>query len=156
VDSKGMLWYCEFRTNKLASIDPATFTIKEHVLPDAAARPRRLTVASDDRIYYTDYARGYLGRLDPKTGKVDEWPSPGGTRSQPYGIAATPDGMIWYSESGVQPNTMVGFDPKDNSFQTVPIPSGGGVVRHMVATPQGNILIAASGVNKVGIVEISR
>ena len=152
IDSKGMLWYCMFNSNKLASINPDTFEIKEYVLPNSGARPRRLAVAADDRVYYADYARGYLGRLDPKTGSVDEWPSPGGARSQPYGIAASPNGMIWYSETGVQPNTLVGFDPKDNSFVKTAVPSGGGVLRHIVYR-YGKLWIASSGVHKVGIVE---
>ena len=71
--------------------------------------------------------------------------------------AALPDGTIWYSESNVQPNTLVRFDPKDNSFLKWPIPSGGGVLRHFVATKDGSkIYIACSGVNKVGIVEITK
>jgi virginiamycin B lyase len=64
--------------------------------------------------------------------------------------------MIWYSESGVRPNTIVRFDPKTRAFITWPIPSGGGVIRHMVAAPDGNVYIACSGVNKVGIVRVSR
>ena len=36
----------------------------------------------------------------------------GGSGSRPYGIAITPDGVLWFSESGVQPNTIVQFDPK--------------------------------------------
>ncbi|MGE5752020.1 MAG: cytochrome C, partial [Deltaproteobacteria bacterium] len=99
---------------------------------------------------------GYLGRLDPASGKVEEWPSPGGRKSRPYGIAATPDGSVWYSESGVEPNTIVGFDPRTKSFSRWSVPSGGGVIRHMAATPQGDIYIACSGVNKVGIVKVSR
>jgi virginiamycin B lyase len=108
-------------------------------------------------VYYSDYARGYLGRLDPKTGKVEEWPSPGGRSSQPYGIAATADGIIWYSESNVQPNTIVRFDPKTNEFQIAPVPSGGGVLRHIDVSKDGkDLFIASSGVNKVGIVKVNR
>jgi len=51
----------------------------------------------DDVIYYADYSRGYLGRLDTKTGAIKEWPSPGGPKSQPYGITFA-DGAIWYSD----------------------------------------------------------
>jgi virginiamycin B lyase len=156
MDSKGTPWYCEFGSNKIARIDPQTMDIKEYILPEGA-RPRRFTIAANDIIYYSDHQRGYLGRLDPKTGKVEEWPSPGGPTSRPYAITALPDGTIWYSESNVTPNTMVRFDPKDNSFMTWPIPSGGGVLRHFVANKEGNkIYIASSGVNKVGVVEISR
>jgi len=153
VDSKGTPFFCEFNSNKLASIHPATMEITEYLLPDGA-RPRRLTVAPNGMVYYSDYARGYVGMLDPTTRKVTEWKSPGGPDSQPYGIAATSDGRIWYSESGIEPNTVVLFDPKTAAFKTWQIPSGGGVIRHMVATPTGKLYLACSGVNKVGVVEV--
>jgi len=112
-----------------------------------------MAVTSDDVIWYSDFSRGYLGRLDPVTKEVKEWPSPGGPKSQPYGMTAAKD-IIWYSESGVQPNTLVRFDPKTEKFQTWPIPSGGGVVRHMMATREGNLVLANSGVNRVALVEV--
>ncbi|HLG17359.1 MAG TPA: lyase [Blastocatellia bacterium] len=155
VNSKGIPFYCEFNSNKLASIDPGTMEITEYMLPEGA-RPRRLTITPDDAVYYADHIRGYLGRLDPKTRKVDEWPSPGGAQSRPYGIAATADGIVWYCESGLKPNTIVRFDPKTKSFASWPVPSGGGIIRHMVATPKGQLYLACSGVNKIGIVEIGR
>jgi virginiamycin B lyase len=104
-------------------------------------------------VWYTDYERGYLGRFDPATGQVKEWPSPGGRESQPYGIAAT-RGAVWYSESSVRPNTLVRFDPATEKFQTWIIPGGGGVVRNMMPTGEGNLALAESGVNKVALVTI--
>ncbi len=151
INHQGVPFFCEFGSNKLASIDPGTLQIREYTLP-SDARPRRLAVADDDAVYYSDYARGYLGRLDPATGKVREWASPGGPESKPYGIAITPDGMVWYSESGVQPNTIVRFDPRQQVFARAAIPSGGGVVRNMAATRDGRLYIACSGKNKVGVV----
>lgn len=155
VGSSGVPFFCEFNSNKLASIDPATTAITEYVLPEGA-RPRRLTIAPDGTIYYSDYSRGYLGRLDPKTKKIEEWPSPGGDKSRPYGIAATSDGIIWYSESATKPNTVVRFDPKANAFASWPIPSGGGVVRNMVAASVNTLYLACSGVNKIAVVEIGK
>ena len=105
-------------------------------------------------IWYTDYPRGYLGRFDPATGSVKEWASPGGPRSLPYGIAAAGN-ILWYSKSGVRPNTLVRFDPTTEKFQTWIIPSGGGVVRHMMATPEGDVLLACSGVNRVAFVDVN-
>lgn len=152
-NSRGILFFVEFGTNKVARIDPDTMEIREYPLPYPDSRPRRLTVTSDDVIWYSDYSRGYLGRLDPESGNVKEWPSPGGPKSQPYGIAAIGD-IVWYSESKVSPNTLVRFDPKTEKFQTWIIPSGGGVVRNMMATPDGNLVLACSGVNRVALVEI--
>jgi virginiamycin B lyase len=149
--------FCEFGTNKLATVDPRTMTIREYTLPDSGARPRRLALARDGTVYYTDYARGYLGHFDPSAGKlVKEWKSPGGSESRPYGIAIMDDGKIWYSESGVNPNTLVQFDPKSEVFSMKAIPSGGGVVRNMVATPDRRLYLACSGVNKVAVVSLNK
>ncbi len=155
VNSKGVPFFCEFGTNKMAKIDPQTMAITEFPLPEGA-RPRRMAIDAEDRIYFTDYEGGNLGRLDPPTGAVKMWASPEGAKSAPYGITITPDGAVWYSESGVKPNTMVRFDPKTEQFEKAPIPSGGGTVRNMVATPDGRVYIACSGVNKVGIVQPAR
>jgi virginiamycin B lyase len=153
ISSKGVPFFDEFGANRIGRIDPKTMAIREYTLPNPAARPRRIAKTSDDIIWYTDYARGYLGRLDPVSGAVTEWPSPGGPKSQPYGIAVIHD-VIWYSESGVEPNTIVRFDPATHKFQTWPIPSGGGVVRNMSPTSDGDLAIACSGVNRIGLVEI--
>lgn len=142
-----------FGTNKIASLDPESMQVKEYVLPNAATRPRRLAISSDDIIWYADYSRGYLGRLDPKTGAVKEWASPSGPQSQPYGIATAKD-IVWYNESAVRPNTLVRFDPRTEQFQSWVIPSGGGVVRNMMATPRGDLVLACSGVNRVAYVTV--
>src|SRR5207244_8376610 len=140
------IWFCEFGSNKLGRIDPRTLAISESALPEGA-RPRRLALAPDGTIYYSDFARGQLGHFDPKSRKfLEEWPSPGGGGSKPYGIAATADGIVWYSESGVQPNTLVRFDPASHKFSATAIPSGGGVVRNMVATPSVALYLTSTGV----------
>jgi virginiamycin B lyase len=123
------------------------------LLPSPDSRPRRIAITSDDAIWYSDYPRGYLGRFDPKTGKASQWASPGGAGSGPYGITATRD-AIWYSESGVSPNTLVRFDPSTATFQKWEIPSGGGVVRNMMATPDGNLVLACSGVDRIALVQV--
>lgn len=149
--------FCEFGTNKLASIDPSTMKIREYTLPASGARPRRIALAPDGTVYFTDFARGYLGHFDPSSARLlKEWQSPSGAESEPYGITAGKDGTIWYSESGVKPNTLVRFDPKSESFRTESIPSGGGVVRNMVATSDGRLYLACSGVNKVAVVDLSK
>jgi virginiamycin B lyase len=153
VNSEGVPYFCEFGSNKLARIDPKTMEITEFTMPQGA-RPRRLALAADGSIYYSDYARGYLGHFDPKTQKQEEWPSPGGATSRPYGIAVAPNGIVWYSESGVSPNTLVEFDPASKKFSTTAIPSGGGVVRNMAATSDGRLFLACSGVNKVAVAQV--
>jgi virginiamycin B lyase len=153
VNSRGIPFFAEFGSNKLGSIDPKTMKITEYLLPNRNAQPRRIAITSDDVIWYGDYGRGYLGSFDPKTGKAREWKSPAGQDSEPYGITALND-VIWYSESGISPNTLVRFDPKTEKFQTWKIPSGGGVVRNMMPTPNGKLVLAESGENKIALVDL--
>ena len=94
-----------------------------------------------------------IGTSRSKTSQVREWPSPGGKDSEPYAITSIGN-VVWYSESGVRPNTMVRFDTQTEKFQTFASPSGGGVLRHFESTAQGSIVTANSGVNKIALVEI--
>ena len=116
-------------------IDPASMAVKEFVLPNERTRPRRIEVTSDGIVWYGDYTRGFLGRLDPATGKVDEFALPSGPRSLPYGMAADDRDRVWVAETGVYPNRIVAFDPKTRTF-TDTVAIGGGKapnsIRHMV------------------------
>ena len=147
-------WFSYFGANKIATIDPDTLELKEYTLPDPRTKIRRMGVTSDDFIWYGDWVTGKLSRFDPKTGRVTEWDSPSGPQSQPYGMTVIDD-KIWYVESNTRPNNLVRFDPKTEKFQTYQIPEGGGgIVRHMMPTPDGKIAMAMSGLNEVGLVEI--
>jgi virginiamycin B lyase len=64
-------------------------------------------------------------KLNPRNGEVVDWLSRGGAQSGPYAIAALVDG-VWYAETGSEQNMLVRFDPKTQSFERWPIPSGGG------------------------------
>ena len=154
ISAQQIPFFCEFGTNKIGAVNPGTLQISEYSLPERA-RPRRIAITGT-AIYYSDFARGYIGRLDLISGRLQEWESPGGPASRPYGMTATSDGVIWYSESGVSPNTIVRFDPENESFEKWPLLSGGGVVRNMVATPGDDIYLACSGVNKVAIVKVRK
>ena len=150
---EGRALLVEFGAPKIASVDPQNMAIKEYKLPNDGARPRRLAFSDDDTIWYTDFARGMLGRLDLKTGNVKEWQSPSGPKSEPYGIVFT-KGALWYNESGARPNTIVRFDPASEKFQSWAIPGGGDIVRNMDVTPDGNPVTANSLTNQVGLVTV--
>jgi virginiamycin B lyase len=147
--ASGKFYFDEFNSNRIGELDPKAMTIKEYVIPAAGARPRRITMGKDDTVYYTDYARGVLGHLDPASGKVDEFKSPGGPGSQPYAIATTPDGTIWYCETAADDkNMLVRFDPSSKAMQSWRIPTGG-TVRHMVVGKPNELWLAESGAGKI-------
>jgi len=155
LDSRGNLFVVQFGTNRVLKVDTKTLAMHEFVLPDTASRPRRIAITPDDMVWYTDYSRGYLGRLDPRSGQVKEWASPSGPKSAPYGISAV-KGVLWYSESEASPNTIVRFDPKTQKFQSWTIPGGGNIVRNTDVTPDGNWVLANSLTNEVTLVTLPK
>lgn len=133
IDAAGRPWFDEFGTNRIGTLDPSTLALREYPLPSDRARPRRIAITSDGAVWYGDYTRGFLGRLDPKSGAVKEWALPAKAASLPYAMTVDDKDRLWLVETGVQPNRLVGFDPRTSEFFSVtPIAeSGAGTVRHM-------------------------
>ncbi len=151
VDGNDRPWFTEFGTNKLGTVDPETMELEEIVLPREGARPRRLVADSKGLVWYVDYAEGVLGRYDPDTGSFKEWPTPGGGGSRPYGMAIDESDRIWFVESGLDPNRLVGFNPSSGEFFSLTeIGSGGGTVRHMYYNASDGTVWFGTDTNTIG------
>jgi virginiamycin B lyase len=86
------------------------------VTPNAGAHD--VAPAPDGSVYYTGQAKGFLGRLDPKTGKDENIPI--GSGSAPHGVVVGPDGAAWITDGGLNAN--VHFDPKTRKFDYFMLP----------------------------------
>lgn len=151
VDENNRPWAALLGTNRIASVNPETMELEEHILPFEEARPRRLVRTDDGMIWYGDVRRGTLGRLDPTSGDVKEYPLPGGAEAGAYAMALDNRGRVWISETGLQPNRLVGFDPSTERFVSVnEVPSGGGAVRHMVYHEGTNSIWFGTDTNMLG------
>ncbi len=154
----GTPWFACNGRPCLVRIDPATMALTEIKVPGAKATVRRLDFDRDGTIWYVNSGEGRLGRYTPKTGESKEWPSPSGPASHPYAIVVV-DGVVWYNESAQRPDALVRFDPKTETFQSWAIPSGGvhaGIIRHMRATRDGNLIIHQSSTNRIILVTPGR
>jgi virginiamycin B lyase len=152
VDGKQLPWVALSGMNYLIQYNPATLGGYPFALPNAATRVRRLAATSDGKIWYGDYARGMLGRLDPSTRETKEWPLPSGAKSQPYAMAVDDRDRVWVVETGVRPNRLVGFDTKTLTVvANVPIAkSGGGTVHHMTFDAVSRMLWFGTDENTIG------
>ena len=153
----GALWYTGQQANKLGRLDPKTGAIREFSLKTPESGPHGLAADKDGNIWFTANYKPYIGRLDPSTGEVTEYPMPDARVRDPHSLVFDRDGRIFFTAQ--QSNFVGRLDPKSGkvkTFQKWPIPSGGGVVRNMVATPDGKLYLACSGVNKVAIATVTR
>jgi hypothetical protein len=75
------------------------------LLPSPLTKPYALGIAPDHSIWYSGEWRDIIGKLDPDTGKVTEYPMPysdNGMRD----FFLDKDGHIWY---GSPPNNRIGY-----------------------------------------------
>ena len=85
-------------------------------------RPHDVAAAPDGTVWYTAQRKGALGRLDPKTGKVQLVPL--GEKSAPHGVIMGPDGGAWVTDGGL--NAIVRVDPRTLAVKTWPLPESTG------------------------------
>ncbi|MEZ5785089.1 MAG: lyase [Xanthobacteraceae bacterium] len=97
---------------------PATAAeIAFYQLPTGAA-PHDVAPAPDGTVWYTGQRKGYLGRLDPTTGKHEAIPL--GPGSAPHGVIVGPDGAAWITDGGQ--NAIVRVDPATKAVKLFPLP----------------------------------
>lgn len=157
IDATGDAWVACNGGPCLYRFDGDSMAATRIDLPNQETTVRRLDIAEDGMVWYVNSGAGRLGRYDPASGAIREWPSPSGPRSHPYAILIV-DGAIWYNESGMRPDALVRFEPSSETFQSWPIPSSGfyaGILRHMRAAENGDLLIHQSATNHIMRVSVS-
>jgi len=80
--------------------------------------PHDVAPAPDGLVWFTAQAAGVLGRLDPRTGHVDEVPL--GNGSAPHGVILGPDGAPWVTDGGL--NAILRVDPASRAIRRFPLP----------------------------------
>ncbi len=95
----------------------------EYELPRELAMPHDVIVDSEGMAWYSDFGDQFMGRLDPKTGKVTEFPIPVLKKGFPMGtldLQLDKEENLWISlmyQGGIAK-----FDKKKQDFQIYPIP----------------------------------
>lgn len=132
-------WITDGGQNAIVRVDPNTKAVKVWPLPAEFPSANLNTAAFDGRgrIWFTGQA-GVYGRLDPRTGKMDVWRDPAGRG--PYGIAATPDGQIYYVSLAGSHLARVDLDSGVATVIEPPTPNQG--ARRVWSDSKGNLWIS--------------
>src|SRR5437899_10743639 len=92
--------------------------ITEYDLPRQTIEPHDVIVDADGMVWYSDFGEQFLGKMDPKTGKVTEYPIPVLKAGFPRGtldLEPDKDGNVWvalmYQGGGAK------FDKQTQTFQ---------------------------------------
>lgn len=105
IDRTGMIWIGDYFGGSLTRFDPATREFKVFKLPGPMPTPYGVATDHDNNVWYASMYTDVIGRLDPKTGTVTEYPSPYGERGT-RDMFEDAKGRIWY---GAQPYFKAGY-----------------------------------------------
>src|SRR5215469_17333333 len=72
-------------------------SIQEWPVPSKGGHPHDPAVGADGALWFTEQMVNKIGRLDPKTGAIQEYPLPESKNAGPHGLVADKDGNIWFT-----------------------------------------------------------
>ena len=114
-------------------------------------------------VWYAAQRDGQLGRLEPKTGKVELVSL--GKGAAPHGVIIGPDGAPWITEGGT--NAIVRVDPKSREVKSWPLPEApktgamqvwdaprGRGPYGITTTPDGDVYYASLAGNHIARVDV--
>jgi streptogramin lyase len=116
-------WKYELKTTPRPKGRATRVIYTEYDLPREEIAPHDTIVAEDGTVWFSSFGEQNLGRLDPKTGKVTEFPYPMHRPDGPTGslvLRADGAGNLWLGN--MYQATIVKFDPKTEKFQFWTLP----------------------------------
>ncbi|MGE5537814.1 MAG: carboxypeptidase regulatory-like domain-containing protein [Gemmatimonas sp.] len=98
--------------------------ITEYMMPSELAEPHDVIVDRDGMVWWSNFGEQVLGRLDPKTGKVTEYPIPVRKEDAPKGsldLELDDSGKLWIANMF---QAQIGrFDPRTETFAFFTLPA---------------------------------
>ncbi len=152
------IWFAEQYANYIGHYLPATgqyrvYNLPTLMLPDPGnaihtlslpCAPNDIALDAQGNIWFSELNADSLGRLDPRTGRITQFPL---TRQQsiqkldPYGIAIDQQGMVWFTEAT---NDHVGrLDPRSGQIRYFNMPGPAVQFMELASDPHGIIWITS-------------
>lgn len=148
----GTVYYASLAGSHIARIDGTTGTATPLDPPTAGQGARRAWSDSQGRIWVSEWNAGQVGMYDPGAkppgGTWREWRLPG-DNPHAYAVYVDDQDAVWLSDFGA--NALVRFDPLQESFTVLPLPSANANVRQLNGRA-GEVWGAESGTDKLVVV----
>ncbi len=148
VGPDGAPWITDGGLNAIVRVDPITEEVQVFRLPAGGGNANLNTAAFDGRgrLWFTGQ-NGIYGRLDPAGGQMEVFPAPRGRG--PYGIAATPEGDIYYAS--LAGSYIARIDLENGSAQVLEPPTSGQGARRVWSDSLGRIWVSEWNAGQVAL-----
>ena len=125
----------------------ASIAFTEWKAPTLGQRSRDPVQASDGSIWWAGQWADLVGRVDPVTGEIREFPLPAG--SKPHTVTADQDGNIWYTGNGN--GTMGMLDPRTGEVTVYEMPDPAARDPHSaIVDEEGTVWFTLQQSNMIG------
>lgn len=114
-------WSYPLKTFPLPKGEETHVIMTEYELPRPTIQPHDVAVDEDGIVWYQDFGDAFVGRLDPKTGAVKEWPLPNPKPADIYhpgglSVQLDSDGNPWFAL--MRQGAVAKFDKKTEKIST--------------------------------------
>jgi virginiamycin B lyase len=140
--------------NQIAFIDAKTDQVTKIESPTKSSYPRRLRIARDGIVWFTEYDSGKIGRYDPATKAFKEYNLPGPTNPGPYALGLDRDGYLWYNADYL--DTLGRLDPKTGTIVEYPFPYSGNMIKEFILDAEGRLWFGSTENDNVGYVIVRK
>jgi virginiamycin B lyase len=141
-------WVTDSGQNAIVRVDDTTLAVELHPLPAEVPSVNLNTAAFDgDGVLWFTGQAGWYGSLDPADGTMRVFRAPRGTG--PYGIAATPNGEVWYSS--LAGSYLGAVDAASGDVRVVDPPTAGAGLRRVWSDSSGRLWVAEWFAGQVGV-----
>lgn len=152
VGPDGAPWVTDGGLNALVRVDPASGDVRRFDLP--ANRPGanlNTAVFSADRVLWFTGQSGVYGRLDTASGRMEVYDAPRGRG--PYGMTATPDGLVYYASLAGNHLARVDARAAPPTATVVEPPTPGQGARRAWADSLGRVWVSEWNAGQVAVYE---
>jgi virginiamycin B lyase len=129
-------------------VGPVKVSMQDWQAPTPGSRPHDPLAASDGSLWYTGQMANVLGRIEPKTGKIREYPLRT-LHSGPHGLVEGKDGNIWYTGNT---GALIGkLNPKTGAVTEYKMPDTDAKDPHTLLFDRSGILwFTVQNANRIG------
>lgn len=131
----GVPWVTDGGLNAIVRVDPESLEVQRFPLPGGNANLNTAAFDGAGILWFTGQ-NGIYGRLNTNTGRVRVFGAPRGRG--PYGIAATPDGTVWFSSLA---GSYIARVDGGNDLTVVDVPTSGGGARRVWSDSTGRLWV---------------
>jgi virginiamycin B lyase len=152
------IWFAEQYANYIGHYFPSAGRFQIYTLPwititdpghvgqklSLPSAPNELALDAHGEVWFTEFNADRLGRLDPKTGHIQNYPlssKPSVQTLYPYGVTVDRQGNVWFTESGR--NQLGRLEPRTGAIHVFSVPDPQALTMEIASDELGSLWVTS-------------